>query len=39
MIVAAATNNIALYTLDMAIGVAVGVAILVLTKPKLEDNK
>ncbi len=28
---AAATNNIALYTLDMAIGVAVGVAILVLT--------
>ncbi len=38
MIVAAATNNIASYTLDMAIGVAVGVAILVLTKPKLETT-
>ena len=35
MIVAAATNNIALFTLDMAIGAIVGVAILVLIKPGL----
>ena len=38
MIVAAATNNIALFTLDMAIGVIVGVAILVLIKPGLADK-
>ncbi len=38
MIVAAATNNIALFTLDMAIGVIVGVAILVLIKPGLADT-
>ena len=35
MIVAFATNNIGLYTLDMAIGTAVAVAILVIMKPKL----
>ena len=38
MIVAAATNNLALFTLDMAIGVIVGVAILVLIKPGLADK-
>lgn len=38
MIVVLATNNPLLYTLDMAIGVAVGVAILVVLKPKLEKK-
>ena len=37
MIVALATNNVALYTLDMAIGTAVATAILIAMKPKLEQ--
>ncbi len=38
MIVAAATNNIALYTLDMALGVAVGVAYVVNSRPRSGSN-
>ena len=38
MIVAAATNNIGLYTLDMAVGTAVAVALMVVLKPKIEKK-
>ncbi len=38
MIVAAATNNIGLYTLDMAVGTAVAAALIMITKPKIEKK-
>ena len=39
MIVALATNNVGLYTLDMAIGTAVAAIILIAMKPKLSASK
>ena len=39
MIVALATNNVGLYTLDMAIGTAVAAIILIAMKPKLSTPK